>query len=74
MDRKVVTSVQDDHGSVRAVELGDPSRSPLPDRRTITNTTVRDSMLDGSAAVTDRGEQELKGIDGNWRLFSVTSA
>jgi hypothetical protein len=33
----------------------------------ITNTTVRDSIRDGSAAVTDRGEQELKGIDANWR-------
>jgi class 3 adenylate cyclase len=39
-----------------------------------TSSTVRDSMLGGSAAFTDRGEHELKGIDGNWRLFSVSSA
>jgi class 3 adenylate cyclase len=39
-----------------------------------TSSTVRDSMLGGRAAFTDRGEHELKGIDGNWRLFSVSSA
>jgi hypothetical protein len=39
-----------------------------------TSSTVRDSMLGGSAAFTDRGERELRGIDGNWRLLSVTSA
>ena len=30
-------------------------------------------MLGGSAAFTEQGEHELKGIDGAWRLFSVTA-
>jgi class 3 adenylate cyclase len=35
---------------------------------------VRDMMLGGSASFAERGEHELKGIDGNWRLFSVSGA
>jgi class 3 adenylate cyclase len=35
------------------------------------SSTVRDMMLGGAATFTDRGEHELKGIDGTWRLFSV---
>jgi class 3 adenylate cyclase len=33
---------------------------------------VRDMMLGGSASFAERGEHELRGIEGNWRLFSVT--
>jgi class 3 adenylate cyclase len=39
-----------------------------------TSSTVRDLMLGGSASFTERGEHELKGIDGSWRLFSVSAA
>ena len=35
------------------------------------SSTVRDMMLGGSATFHDRGEHELKGIDGAWRLFAV---
>jgi class 3 adenylate cyclase/pimeloyl-ACP methyl ester carboxylesterase len=35
------------------------------------SSTVRDLMLGGSASFTERGEHQLKGIDGAWRLFSV---
>jgi len=28
-------------------------------------------MLGGAASFTDRGEHELKGVDGAWRLFAV---
>ena len=38
------------------------------------SSTVRDLMLGGSTSFTDRGEHDLKGIDGKWRLFSVTAA
>jgi len=31
-------------------------------------------MLGGSASFTERGEHELKGIEGSWRLFSVSAA
>jgi class 3 adenylate cyclase/pimeloyl-ACP methyl ester carboxylesterase len=37
------------------------------------SSTVRDLMLGGSASFTERGEHELKGIDGVWRLFSVAA-
>jgi class 3 adenylate cyclase len=35
------------------------------------SSTVRDMMLGGSATFDDRGEHQLKGIDGTWRLFAV---
>lgn len=35
------------------------------------SSTVRDMMLGGSAHFDDRGDHELKGIDGTWRLFAV---
>ncbi len=38
------------------------------------SSTVRDAMLGGSASFAERGEYELKGIDGRWRLFSVSAA
>ena len=38
------------------------------------SSTVRDLMLGGSTSFTDRGEHDLKGIDGKWRLFSVAAA
>ncbi len=39
-----------------------------------TSSTVHDMMLGGSASFTERGEHALKGIDGRWRLFSVSAA
>jgi class 3 adenylate cyclase len=39
-----------------------------------TSSTVRDMMLGGSASFAERGEHELKGIEGSWRLFSVSAA
>ena len=33
--------------------------------------TVRDMMLGGRATFTDRGQHQLKGIDGAWSLFAV---
>ncbi len=35
------------------------------------SSTVRDMMLGGSATFVDRGEHQLKGIEGTWRLFAV---
>jgi class 3 adenylate cyclase len=37
------------------------------------SSTMRDLMLGGAATFEDRGEHTLKGIDGAWRLFAVTS-
>ena len=30
-------------------------------------STVRDMMLGGSVTFTDRGQHELKGVEGTWR-------
>ena len=35
------------------------------------SSTVRDMMLGGSTTFVDRGHHELKGIDDQWRLYSV---
>jgi class 3 adenylate cyclase len=37
------------------------------------SSTVRDMMLGGSTTFDDHGEHHLKGIDGAWRLFAVTT-
>jgi class 3 adenylate cyclase len=39
-----------------------------------TSSTVRDMMLGGTASFAERGEHELKGIEGRWRLFAVSSS
>jgi class 3 adenylate cyclase len=36
------------------------------------SSTMRDMMLGGSATFDDRGEHDLKGVDGAWRLFAVS--
>lgn len=46
---------------------------PAPDGELWISSTVRNLMLGGSASFTERGEHELKGIDGSWRLFSVSA-
>ena len=38
------------------------------------SSTVRDMMLGGVTTFVDRGQHELKGIDGEWRLYSVAGA
>jgi class 3 adenylate cyclase len=57
-----------------AVNLAARVEQHAADRELWASSTVRDLMLGGSTSFTDRGEHELKGIDGNWRLFSVTAA
>ena len=37
-------------------------------------STVRDMMLGGSNTFADRGVHQLKGIDGDWRLYSLEPA
>ncbi len=56
-----------------AVNLAARVEQQAADGELWTSSTVRDLMLGGSASFTERGEHELKGIDGSWRLFSVSS-
>ena len=56
-----------------AVNLAARVEQKAADGELWTSSTVRDMMLGGSASFTERGEHELKGIDGSWRLFSVSA-
>ena len=57
-----------------AVNLAARVEQKAADGELWTSSTVRDMMMGGSARFTERGEHELKGIDGSWRLFSVNAA
>jgi class 3 adenylate cyclase len=37
----------------------------------LTSGTVKDLTVGGPFALRDRGERELKGVDGSWRLFAA---
>ena len=37
------------------------------------SSTVRDLLLGGEWSFTERGEYELKGIEGRWRLYRLTA-
>ena len=54
-----------------AVNLAARVEQAASDGELWASSTVRDMMLGGSANFDDRGEHELKGIDGTWRLFAV---
>ena len=56
-----------------AVNLAARVEQQAADGELWTSSTVRDLMLGGSTSFTERGEHELKGIDGSWRLFSVSA-
>jgi class 3 adenylate cyclase len=57
-----------------AVNLAARVEQQAADGELWASSTVRDMMLGGSASFTERGEYELKGIDGSWRLFAVSAA
>jgi len=56
-----------------AVNLAARVEQHAADRELWASSTVRDLMLGGSTSFTDCGEHALKGIDGDWRLFSVAA-
>ena len=55
-----------------AVNLAARVEQAAGDGELFASSTVRDIMLGGSVVFDDRGEYELKGISGSWRLFSVS--
>lgn len=57
-----------------AVNLAARVEQKAADGELWTSSTVRDAMLGGGASFVERGEHGLKGIDGSWRLFSVSAA
>jgi class 3 adenylate cyclase len=57
-----------------AVNLAARVEQKAADGELWTSSTVRDMMLGGGTSFTERGEHELKGIDGSWKLFAVSAA
>lgn len=57
-----------------AVNLAARVEQQAADGELWTSSTIRDMMLGGRASFAERGEHELKGIGGSWKLFSVSSA
>ena len=56
-----------------AVNLAARVEQAADDGAVFVSSTVRDMMLGGSTEFVDRGEHDLKGIDGRWRLYEVAS-
>ena len=54
-----------------AVNLAARVEQQAADGELWASSTVRDMLLGGDVVFAERGEHELKGIDGSWRLFAV---
>ena len=59
----------------RAAELGDGAWRSLLERhdRLLVSSTVRDLIVGSGQTLTDRGEHDLKGVPGPWRIFAVAA-
>jgi class 3 adenylate cyclase len=53
------------HVAARIGALGEPNEI-------LVSGTVKDLVLGSEIDFIDRGEQELKGVPGTWKLFSVS--
>lgn len=60
----------DDLGGI-AVHIGARISGLAGAGEILVSSTVRDLVVGSGQALTDRGEQELKGIPGSWRIFAV---
>jgi class 3 adenylate cyclase len=56
-----------------AVNLAARVQQAASDGAPWVSSTVRDLLLGGEWSFTERGEHRLKGIDGAWRLYELTS-
>ena len=55
------------------MNIGGASR-PRPAPARCSSSTVKDLVAGSAVEFDDRGEHELKGVPGEWRLYAVTSA
>jgi class 3 adenylate cyclase len=62
----------DDIGGL-AVHIGARVASLAGPGEVLVSSTVRDLVVGSGQTLTDRGEHDLKGIPGLWRIFAVTS-
>jgi class 3 adenylate cyclase len=56
-----------------AVHIGARINSLAAPGEVLVSSTVRDLIVGSGQPLTDRGEHELKGVPGPWRLFAVTA-
>jgi class 3 adenylate cyclase len=55
-----------------AVHIGARVSALAGSGEVLVSSTVRDSVVGSSIEFEERGEHELKGVPGTWRLFSVS--
>jgi class 3 adenylate cyclase len=55
-----------------AVHIGARIAALAEPREVLVSRTVKDLVAGSGIELTDRGEQELKGVPGEWRLYAVT--
>jgi class 3 adenylate cyclase len=55
-----------------AVHIGARVSALAASGEVLVSSTVKDSVVGSSIAFEERGEHELKGVPGRWRVFSVT--
>jgi class 3 adenylate cyclase len=56
-----------------AVNIGARVGSLAGSSEVLVSQTVKDLMVGSDTGLEDRGEHQLKGIPGTWRLFAVTA-
>jgi class 3 adenylate cyclase len=55
-----------------AVHIGARVAAAAQPGEVLVSSTVKDLLAGSSVAFEDRGEQELKGVPGEWRLFAAS--
>ena len=63
----------DDIGGV-AVHIGQRISALAQPSEIVVSSTVKDLVAGSGIEFEDRGERELKGVPGTWRLFAVINA
>jgi class 3 adenylate cyclase len=65
--------IGDDIGGI-AVNIGARVGALAAPEEVLVSSTVKDLVIGSGIEFADRGAHELKGVPGEWRLFSVTAA
>ena len=63
--------LRDDDVAGIAVVIGQRVSAQAGPREVLVSSTVKDLVAGSGIEFADRGEHELKGVSGTWRLFSV---
>lgn len=66
--------IADDKVAGIAVNIGARIASLANSDEVLVSQTVRDLVTGSGIKFDDRGDQQLKGIPGDWHLYAVTSA